>query len=233
MMRALPNARLLVHPRGVPHMVDPARLIAGVTAVYGSAEVRRLYGEILPIEEARIVRATHGLMVDLAGRALPCLDTPGMLATTSACMIRRVPAFSPAMFSACHTVNWIPMVDSSSFRTTTPVQFDPEAMHASIDLVMSYRPEVLYLAHCSQLREVETQSGRLHELIDAHVRIARQHQDAGDERHLRIRGGLQKLLLSELARFGCCLPIEQVVEIFATDLELNAQWLGVWLDSLA
>ncbi|MBW3551718.1 MAG: MBL fold metallo-hydrolase, partial [Proteobacteria bacterium] len=41
LMQHLPNARLLVHPRGARHMIDPARLIAGATAVYGEAEMAR------------------------------------------------------------------------------------------------------------------------------------------------------------------------------------------------
>ena len=35
LMRALPNAKAVLHPRGAPHMVDPSRLIAGSIEVYG------------------------------------------------------------------------------------------------------------------------------------------------------------------------------------------------------
>ena len=36
MMAAFPAAQLLIHPRGARHMVDPQRLIAGATQVYGA-----------------------------------------------------------------------------------------------------------------------------------------------------------------------------------------------------
>ena len=39
LMRQLPNARLVAHPRAAPHMIDPARLIAGAMAVLGTAGV--------------------------------------------------------------------------------------------------------------------------------------------------------------------------------------------------
>ena len=77
LMRHLPNARLVAHPRAAPHMVDPARLAAGATAVYGEAEFARHYGELVPVPSGRVVVAADGHEVDLAGRALRCIDTPG------------------------------------------------------------------------------------------------------------------------------------------------------------
>src|ERR1700739_2885614 len=38
LMQQLPNARAVLHPRGAPHMIDPGKLIAGATAVYGADE---------------------------------------------------------------------------------------------------------------------------------------------------------------------------------------------------
>jgi len=41
LMRELPDALLWVHPRGARHMIDPARLVASATAVYGPEEMER------------------------------------------------------------------------------------------------------------------------------------------------------------------------------------------------
>ena len=233
LMRRLPNARLVVHPRGVAHMVDPSRLVAGVTAVYGAAAVRSLYGEILPIAKDRIIPATNGLVVDLAGRELLCLDTPGHARHHISLHDRRSSSiFTGDIFGLSYRE-----LDRGErqfiFPTTTPVQFDPLAMHASIDLLLSHAPQVVYLTHYSQVRDVAAKAVRLHELIDAHVSIARDAQTAGSQRQARIHAGLQELLLAEAERFGCVLPVAQLLEIFATDLELNAQGLDVWLDSLS
>ena len=233
LMGRLPNARLVVHPRGVAHMVDPSRLVAGVTAVYGAAAVRSLYGEILPIAKDRIIPATNGLVVDLAGRELLCLDTPGHARHHISLHDRRSSSiFTGDIFGLSYRE-----LDRGErqfiFPTTTPVQFDPLAMHASIDLLLSHAPQVVYLTHYSQVRDVAAKAVRLHELIDAHVSIARDAQTAGSQRQARIHAGLQELLLAEAERFGCVLPVAQLLEIFATDLELNAQGLDVWLDSLS
>lgn len=231
MMRAFPNARLVVHPRGARHMADPAKLVAGATAVYGAAEVRRLYGEVLPIDAARIVEATHELRLDLAGRELLCLDTPGH-ARHHICIVDRKSGgiFTGDTFGLSYRE-----LDTDGrqfiFPTTTPVQFDPQAMHASLDLLMSYRPTAMYLTHYSQVVDVAAKAAELHRLIDAHLDIARREKDSGPDRHSRMRAMLAHLLVDEAKVFGCQLPPAEILEIFATDLELNAQGLGVWLDA--
>ena len=77
LMRQLPHARLVAHPRAAPHMIDPARLVAGATAVYGEELFARHYGELVPVPAERVVVAADGHEVDLAGRTLRCIDTPG------------------------------------------------------------------------------------------------------------------------------------------------------------
>ncbi|RYE85713.1 MAG: MBL fold metallo-hydrolase [Oxalobacteraceae bacterium] len=77
LLQHLPNARVLVHPRGAPHMVDPTRLIAGATAVYGEAEMARSYGAIVPVPAERVVEAADGQTVMLGERALRTIETPG------------------------------------------------------------------------------------------------------------------------------------------------------------
>src|SRR6201993_5583343 len=70
LMRELPHARALLHPRGVPHMVDPAKLIAGAQAVYGAERFRRMYGELLPIAPERVRAVADGERIVLGGRTL-------------------------------------------------------------------------------------------------------------------------------------------------------------------
>ena len=45
LMNQLPNAKLVVHPRGSRHMIDPSKLIAGATAIYGPDEMSKTYGK--------------------------------------------------------------------------------------------------------------------------------------------------------------------------------------------
>lgn len=230
MMRAFPAARLAVHPRGARHMIDPSRLVAGAANVYGKEALARLYGEILPIDAHRVLEAEHGFKIDLAGRDLLCINTPGH-ARHHVCIVdsRSGNVFSGDTFGLSYRE-----LDTEGrqfvFPTTTPVQFDPVALHASVDLILSYQPEVVYLTHFSELRDVNQKGVDLHRQIDAHLRIARAEAKVGSERLVRIREGLADLLLDEAKRFGCCLPADRILDVYSGDLDLNAQGLAVWLD---
>lgn len=232
LMCAFPNAQLVVHPRGARHMADPSKLVAGAAAVYGASEVRRLYGEILPVDAGRIIEASHETIVRLGSRELLCLDTPGH-ARHHICIVDRG---SNAIFTGDTFGLSYRELDTDGrqfvFPTTTPVQFDPEAMHRSIDLLMTYAPRVVYLTHFSELRDVEQHAETLHRLVDEHVAIARRESRPGSDRHARIRANLAHLLVNEVARFGCQLGPADVLKLWEKDIELNAQGLDVWLDTL-
>ena len=233
MMRAFPNARLVVHPRGARHMIDPSRLVEGATAVYGADEMARLYGEIHPVDAARVVEAHDGTIIEFGGRRLHVLDTPGH-ARHHVCFHDEKTGhiFTGDAFGLSY-----PEFDVGGrqfvFPATTPVQFEPEAMHASIDRLLALKPGAVYLTHFGRVGDPVQVGGELHRLIDAYVAIATRHRDAADERHQRINDDLTQLMLSEVSASGCALAAGQVIELLGSDIEINAQGLGVWLDTTA
>ncbi|HPU54094.1 MAG TPA: MBL fold metallo-hydrolase, partial [Burkholderiaceae bacterium] len=77
LLEHLPEARLTVHPRGAPHMRDPARLVAGTIAVYGEQATRALYGDIRAIDPERILETPDGTRLTLGAREFEFIDTPG------------------------------------------------------------------------------------------------------------------------------------------------------------
>jgi glyoxylase-like metal-dependent hydrolase (beta-lactamase superfamily II) len=229
MMQAFPEARLVVHPRGARHMADPSKLFAAVQAVYGAAEAHRLYGDLLPVPENRILVAGDGYSFDLAGRTLVCLDTPGharhhlcLLDTRGGCLFTGdIFGLSFRELDADGRPSVIP--------TTTPTQFEPEVMHQSVDRILGYRPDAVYLTHFAEVRDVARLGGDLHRLIDAHVAVAERERDSGPERAGRILNGLWALMDAEATRQGWRLPPEQWREVLESDIELNAQGLDYWL----
>jgi hydroxyacylglutathione hydrolase len=233
LMRVLPDARLTVHPRGARHMADPARLVAGTIAVYGEAQARQMYGEILPIPSERILETPEGAVIRLAGREFAFLDTPGH-ARHHVCIRdgRSGHIFAGDMFGLSYREL---DVDGRQFvfPTTTPVQFDPAAMHASIDRLLALRPEAIYLTHYGQVRDVARLGADLHRLIDAHVEAALHHRGAGAERHARIKAELVEILHDEARRHGWKMAPDGLLRLMALDVELNAQGLVSWLDSAA
>lgn len=233
MMQRFPEARLVVHPRGVAHMADPAKLFAAVGAVYGQEEAHRLYGDPIPVAADRIIAASDGYAFDLAGRALTCLDTPGH-ARHHLCLhdTRSGGMFTGDIFGMSFREL---DVDSrpSIIPTTTPTQFDPPVMHASVDRILSYQPEAVYLTHFGRVGDVQRLGSELHRLIDAHVTVAEREKERGPEREARILEGLWALMDAEAARQGWRLEREQWREVLRSDIELNAQGLDYWLDHAA
>src|SRR5262249_54286000 len=77
LMRECPNARLLAHPRAIPHLVDPSKLVASARQGYGDAEFEKLYGRIDPIEAGRVRAMDDGSRLGWAGAELEFLHTRG------------------------------------------------------------------------------------------------------------------------------------------------------------
>jgi hydroxyacylglutathione hydrolase len=232
-MALCPNARLTVHPRGARHMVDPSRLVSATVAIYGEVQTRRIYGEILPVPAARVIETAEGAAVSLAGRELQFMDAPGharhhvvvrdsrsghLFAGDTFGLSYRELDFDGKQFS---------------FPTTSPSQFEPEALHASIDRMLACRPEAIYVAHYGQVRQPARLAADLHRLLDDHVALAERHRDAGAERGRLLREGIANLVLAESERHGWRLPSEKLLEVFSFDVMLNAQGLESWLDSRA
>ena len=229
LLRELPQARAVVHPRGVRHMVDPGQLIAGATAVYGAEEIERSYGTLVPIAAERIVTADDGHVVDLAGRELVCLDTPGHARHHFSVWDARSRAFFPGDTFGLSYREFDTANGAFILPTTTPVQFEPDALKASITRMLGYQPQQMFLTHYSRVTEVERLARDLFAQIDAMVDIARAH--AGDEeRHARIMDALAELYVARARAHGCTHPPAHVRELLAMDIELNAQGLEVWLD---
>lgn len=229
LIRALPNARLVVHPRGAPHMVDPTKLIAGARAVYGDAMFERDHAGMLPVPADRVVIAEDGHVVDLAGRALLCIDTPGHARHHYSVWDERTRSwFAGDAFGLSYrefdTGNGALIVP-----TTSPVQFDPDEMKDSVRRLVARDPAAIHVAHYGAVTECARLADDLAALVDAMVAIARA-ADGHADRHARMVTGLAALYVGHARAHGVDDPATRVAEVLGNDIEINAQGLGVWLD---
>lgn len=225
----LPNARLVVHPRGARHMIDPSQLWAGASAVYGEDVMESTYGRLRPVPAGRVVEAADGHVVDLAGRLLHCLDTPGHAkhhltvhdVRTNVCFTGDVFGLSYRDFDTAAGPFILP--------TTSPVQFDPEALHASIRRLVALAPAAMYLTHYGRVGDVARLAADLHAQIDAMVAIARAAHGRPD-RHAALTEALTSLYAERAAAHGWMQGRGALAMLLGMDIELNAQGLEVWLD---
>ena len=235
LMSKLPNAKLCVHPRGARHMVSPRRLIEGTIAVYGEEEARRLYGDIVKIPVERILETPHETRVSLNGRDMRFLDTPGH-ARHCVCIVdgRSGHIFAGDTFGLSYRELDI---DGRRFifPTTSPVQFDPPALHHSIDLLASLAPGAIYVTHYSQVHDIPRLTADLHRLLQAHERLALEARDKGLQgavREEQLIQGINRLAIEESRRQGWSLTDEKLLQVLGHDIALNAQGLGDWLHTL-
>lgn len=229
LLQRLPRAQLVVHPRGARHMVDPSKLWAGASAVYGAETMQRSYGELVPVPAERVIEAPDGFRLDLAGRPLLFLDTPGH-ARHHFCVWDEA---SRGMFTGdTFGLAYRELASAQGpfiLPTTTPVQFEPEPLKASIDRLAGFSPQALYLTHYSRVSGVERLAATLHRRIDELVDVARR-EDGRTGRAERLRRAVRELFLGWAREHGTPLTDERVAELLALDVELNAQGLEVWLD---
>lgn len=230
LMAALPNATAVLHPRGARHMVDPTRLIEGSKAVYGAATFDKLYGEIVPIPEARIRTVEDGERLRLAGREMEFLHTEGH-ARHHYCIVD--PEAAAVYTGDCFGISYRELDTAAGpfiFPTTTPVQFDPEAAHATIRRLLSFKPERAFLTHFSGVSAPAALAPQLHRDLDAYVEIARARCDDADP-EASIRDALRDWTFARLDAHGFDSSPELREEILNMDMALNAQGLAVWLAS--
>jgi len=228
-MAKLPNAKLVVHPRGARHMIDPTQLFAGAAQVYGEENARKLYGEIVPVPAERVIEAEDGEFFSLADRPLQCLFTPGH-AKHHMCIW-------DSQAGACFTGDAFGIaypelvVDKKPFLipATTPSQFDPEAMKASIKRLLALKPEAMYLTHFSRIDDVQHQGEELLARIDAFVRLAEAAPGKGAERKAAIHAAIEQHLLEEIVAKNR----DKIKPILKVDMELNAQGLALWLEQMS
>jgi len=232
LLAQLPHARLVAHPRGARHMVDPSKLLAGAAEVYGGMDaIRVLYGDVLPAPAERVVEAPEGTRVELGDRTFRILDAPGHARHH---FVVHDPATQGFFTGDTFGISYREFDTAAGpflFPTTTPVQFDPPALRASVERMLAEHPVRMYLTHYGMLEgEIPKRAAALLEAVDGHVRAAKAAAP-GAGRHAAIRAGLAAQLVDGLARHGWEGTREEAEAAFAGDFELNSQGLEVWLDA--
>ena len=229
LMQQLPNARCVVHPRAARHMIDPSKLIAGTIAVYGVETTQKIYGDIQPIDEQRIDIVEDGQWIDFNGRKLQTIFTEGharhhyVLNDPTSRGVFTGDAFGVS-YRETDTAN-----GAIIFPTTTPIDFDPEEAHKSIDRIMACKPEHVYLTHYSKVVDLERLAQDMHQAIDDYVEIALANEDAADCEQA-IQDGLFNYMCGRLEKHGFTGDRDEMWSIMSIDVRLNAQGLDVWLN---
>ncbi len=236
LMRHLPGARALIHPRGARHLIDPTALVEGARAVYGVEVVRQTYGTIEPIEAARVVESHDGQRIPLGSRELLLIDTPGHARHHHCIWDERSRGwFTGDTFGISYREfdgadgAWI-------FPSTTPVQFEPEALRSSVQRMMAMQPQCLYPTHFGRVDGVERLAAQFLATLDRFeadglALLARLPDDA-PARLAALKEQVAATLVASVLAAGCPVSPARAHELLALDIELNAKGMAVWLSRI-
>ncbi len=231
LMQELPNARCVLHPRGAPHMADPAKLIAGTQGVYGKQKAFELYGDIVPIPAERIVEAGDEDSFSFGGREVRALHTEGH-ARHHYCL--HDPQSSGVFTGDSFGISYRDLDTERGefiFPTTTPPHFEPTEAHKAVDRIMAQEPQKLYLTHYSRVNDVGRLANDMHECLDGFVAIARERQGHEDRREAMERD-LFEFIAKRLVAHGYDKGREAMWALLQHDMKLNSQGLDAWLNWL-
>ena len=173
--RGNPDLQVYVHPFGAPHMIDPSKLVASATRIYGD-QMEPLWGEFAPIAEGQVHVLLDGELIKVAGRKLVAAFTPG---------------------HAHHHVAYVDLADRLAFTgdvggvrmqgtayvcpPTPPPDLDRERWWESIDRLQGLGLERLYLTHFGEFRDADRHLADLGPNLDEFLQIGTEALDAGVE----------------------------------------------------
>jgi glyoxylase-like metal-dependent hydrolase (beta-lactamase superfamily II) len=229
LLKELPNARAVLHPRGAPHMIEPEKLIAASKTVYGAERFARLYGDLVPIPAERAQVAKDGERFRFGRRDLELIHTPGHALHHYAVVDRQHASIFPGdTFGVSYRELDSPR-GALITPTTSPSQFDPEQLIASIDRMAAYSPESMYLMHYSRVTDVPRLAASLKMQIHELVRITQRHAGTPDP-YAGIRADMLALWLGMAHEHGSACSDAELAEVLRGDLDLNTQGLLIWFD---
>ena len=136
-----PDVRVYVHEKGAPHMIDPAKLVASATRLWG-ADMDRLWGEVRPVPRELVVSLAGGERIDAAGRDLMVAYTPGHA------------SHHVSFYNADSGVAFVGdtagiCLGRGAFvlPPTPPPDIEPDAWRASLALIEGWGADTLFITH--------------------------------------------------------------------------------------
>jgi len=232
LMSHLPNANLLLHPRGRKHIIDPGKLIESVKQVYGEDQYKQLYGNILPVPKDKVKTMNDGEWVLLGNRKLTVFDTAGHAKHHFIIFDEK----TRSVFSGDNFGIAYPRMTFGSFRmvfpSTSPTQFEPDRALETYKKIVDLQPSRVLFTHFGGAENISAVHDQLKEWIEFSVDRAeiRYKQDYRNE---ELTSVLQDDLWSRFVTIFLdtrgSVPTDEEKEWLELDTNLNAQGLAFYI----
>jgi glyoxylase-like metal-dependent hydrolase (beta-lactamase superfamily II) len=229
LMQHLPNARLVVHPRGARHMIDPSKLEASARAVYGDEQFDEMYGSLVPVAEDRVIIMDDGGSLEVGKRPLSFMDSPGHARHHFCVWDEQTRGwFTGDTFGISYRD-----LDTRNgpflFPTTTPIQFDPDALVASVQRLLAKKPKNMYLTHFGRVQDIDRLANDMVSGVRQFAAFG-EEMDGQDDRESVIQGAMMEWLVTRARSHGVTSTDDMLRDVLAGDVALNTQGIEFWLD---
>jgi glyoxylase-like metal-dependent hydrolase (beta-lactamase superfamily II) len=169
LVRENPAIQVYVHQVGAPHLIDPSRLLASATRLYGAA-MDDLWGPFLPVPAANVTALAGGEQIQVAGRTLEVAYTPGH-ASLHVCYFD---ASTGVAFIGDMGGVHIPRA-AYTLPPTPPPDINVEQWVDSTHRILGWHPSTLFLTHFGT---IDTPEPHLRQVLDTLHRNATIAKDA-------------------------------------------------------
>jgi len=229
LMQQLPNARLVVHPHGARHMIDPSKLEASARAVYGDEKFDEMYGALVPVPEERVIIMEDGGSLEVGKRRLTFMDSPGHARHHFCVWDEQTRGwFTGDTFGISYRE-----LDTGKgpflFPTTTPIQFDPTALIASVERMLEKNPENMYLTHFGRVQDIDRLAKDMISGVGQFAAFG-EEMDGRDDRESAIQQAMMEWLMIRARDHGVNSSDDDLRDVLAGDVALNTQGIEFWLD---
>jgi glyoxylase-like metal-dependent hydrolase (beta-lactamase superfamily II) len=163
LVRHWPDVEVWVHERGAPHLVDPSRLVASATRLYGD-DMKRLWGEVVPIPEGNLRVLSGGETIG----PWHVQYTPGHASHHVSYL------HEPTGTAFVGDVGGVRIEGGPIIPPTPPPDIDLELWHESLQTVAAWQPERLAITHFGSYEDVDRHIATMHEALDRWGALARQ-----------------------------------------------------------
>jgi glyoxylase-like metal-dependent hydrolase (beta-lactamase superfamily II) len=177
----VPAIRVHVHERGAPHMVDPAKLLASATRLYGD-QMDALWGAFLPVPVASVTVLQGGERLAVAGTTLQVAYTPGHA--------KHHVSYLDETSGVAYVgdTGGIRVIGDYLIAPTPPPDIDLAAWRESLSVIEAWQPVSLFLTHFGAVTPAKAHLARFRETLTAQAEAVRHSLTAGntDEERTRV-----------------------------------------------
>jgi glyoxylase-like metal-dependent hydrolase (beta-lactamase superfamily II) len=168
LVREWPDVEVWVHERGAPHILDPSKLVASATRLYGD-DMRRLWGEIVAVPERNLKVVSGGETIG-----------PWRIEYTPGHASHHVSYLhEPSATAFVGDVGGVRIDGGPIIPPTPPPDIDLEQWHASLDTIAAWDAERMAITHFGTYGDVAHEIAAMHEALDRWGALARETDNDG------------------------------------------------------